>query len=349
MECLAGADNKFGPAVKCSNQFDFTLLFEQSFFQIAPSAVLLLILPLRTSQLLRQHVKTKRTGIHAVKQTAIAVLAVTQLALLVAWSILPQASKASIPGAVLSLLASVALLFLSNLEHSRSVRPSSLINLYMLFQLILDLPQARTLWMRSGSLAVPSIFSIGLAVKAVVLYVEARSKRRSLLAPYLAHAPESLVNLYDRTVLFWLNSLFLLGYKSIISFEKLYEIEADLSSEILEQDFWVIWSKRESFMALDNIQLTTYRIHHEQKASSVGHGQHFQNDTTLYGRSQALLEWSEVVAAFAHQPGYDMDRREHRSAKHECGAWPNRSRCLHLYRIGNYESALPKAARSIYH
>lgn len=90
IDCLLSADDAFGPAIRgCRNNFDFTLLFEQSFFQIAPCALLLLLLPLQASRLRQQNVKTSRSGFRTVKQAAITVYAATQLALLVTWSIVP--------------------------------------------------------------------------------------------------------------------------------------------------------------------------------------------------------------------------------------------------------------------
>ena len=246
MACPPSADNAFGPAVLgCRGNFDFSLLFEQSFFQIAPCALLLLFVPLRTSQLHRQNVKTLHTGLQSVKQGAIAILAGTQLALLVLWSITPiYRTRVSIPAAALSFLASLALLMLSSLEHTRSIRPSFIINTYILFSLLLEMPQCRTLWLRSGPRSVPSVFTAAIATKTFILYLEARSKRRSLFPPYRLYAPEALVSIYDRAVLWWLNPLFLQGYKSLLNFERLYKIDADLSSEKVESGFQQTWARR---------------------------------------------------------------------------------------------------------
>ena len=52
-------DNAFGPAISdCHGAFDFTLLFEQSILSIGPSALLLLLGPLRLYQLYGSTVKT---------------------------------------------------------------------------------------------------------------------------------------------------------------------------------------------------------------------------------------------------------------------------------------------------
>lgn len=247
MECPPGADNTFGP--QYCNHFDFTLLFEQSVFQIAPCALLLLLLPLRASQLQRQKIKTLRTSIKTVKQSAILVFAATQLALLVVWSVTPLfCTKASIPAAVLSFLASLALLYLSSIEHSRSARPSTIINAYIVFSILFDIPQARTLWLRLGWTAVPKIFTAGLAAKTIVFYLEALSKRRSLLLPYRLYTPEALANLYDRIVLWWLNPLFIKSYGNVVSIDGLFSIDNDLSSDRVERSFYHHWKNRERFL-----------------------------------------------------------------------------------------------------
>lgn len=131
MQCSADADNTFGP--QYCNEFDFTLLFEQTVFQIAPCALLMLTLPLRAFQLRRRKVKTSRDGAWAVKGIALAVLAATQLALLIAWSTIPTfRTKASIPAAILSFMAALSLLYLSSVEHMKSIRPSSTVGVYTL-------------------------------------------------------------------------------------------------------------------------------------------------------------------------------------------------------------------------
>lgn len=153
-------------------------------------------------------------------------------------------TRVSVPAAVASFLASLALLFLSSLEHSRSIRPSSLINTYVLLSLLLDIPQARTLWLRSGPRSVPGIFTAGVIAKVVIGYLEARSKKRSLFPQYRVHAPEALVSLYDRTTLWWLNPLFWLGYKSFLTVENLYTIDEDLGSEAVEERFASAWKEQ---------------------------------------------------------------------------------------------------------
>jgi ATP-binding cassette subfamily C (CFTR/MRP) protein 1 len=242
MKCSPISDNTIGPQY-CDN-FDFTLVFEQSFFQIAPCALLLLALPFRASQLRRQEVKCARSWAWLCKQTIISFLALSQCALLISWAISKNTSRTAVAAASLSFLACLGLLWLSSLEHTHSASPSDTISVFISISIILDVPQARTLWLRHRSdTAVAATFIACLAIKIVVLFLEARSKGPWLLPPYRFYAPEALANIFDRTVLWWLGPLFLLAHGKNIKFEDLYAIDDSLLSESLEYRFMQYWSR----------------------------------------------------------------------------------------------------------
>jgi len=218
MDCLPGSDDVFGPQVLGCRDFDFTLLFEQTILQVGSCAALLLSVIPRVLYLRTQPVKATGNTLTYFKLGAVTALACTQVAMLVVWSVNPVfRNRASIPATVVSLLASVALCFLSFVEDSRSVRPSSLINAYLLASIVLDLPQARTLWLRPIPTSLPGIFTTGVLAKAVSACLEACSKRQYLFAQYRSDAPEMLVSLYDRTMLWWLNPIFQLGFRNQIA------------------------------------------------------------------------------------------------------------------------------------
>lgn len=242
MECIPAADDIFGPQVHGCRNFDFTLLFEQAILQAVPSALLLLSVPPRIWFLRKQTSKSMRSNMTSLKLASVILLAGTQITMLSLWASAPgQRTPASLPAATVSTLGSLALILLSGLEDSRSIRPSTIINIYMLFSLLLDIPQARTLWLRPGPTSLPGVFSVGMAVKAISLCFEACTKKRFLFPPYRAIAPEMLVSLYDRTLLWWLNPTFLLGFKSRIAFEDLSSVDSGLSSQRLDRKFQAIW------------------------------------------------------------------------------------------------------------
>jgi ATP-binding cassette subfamily C (CFTR/MRP) protein 1 len=242
MKCSPISDNAFGP--QYCDSFDFTLLFEQSFFQITPCAILLLALPFRAFRLRRQEARCARSWTHLCKQAIISLLALSQCALLISWALSKNTSRTAVAAGSLSFLACLGLLWLSSLEHTRSASPSDLISVFTLISIILDVPQARTLWLRHRSdTAVAAIFTACLAIKIAILFLEARSKGPWLLPPYRAYAPEALANIFDRTVLWWLGPLFLLAYRKNIRFEDLYAIDDSLLSESVEHRFMRYWSR----------------------------------------------------------------------------------------------------------
>lgn len=56
--CPPGADNLLGPRVETAcRPFDFTLLFEDTFFTVIPAVTFLLLLPLQLRQLLKAQTK----------------------------------------------------------------------------------------------------------------------------------------------------------------------------------------------------------------------------------------------------------------------------------------------------
>ena len=244
MNCSSSSDDVFGP--EYCEKFDFTLVFEQSFFQIAPCALLLLVLPFRASHLRRQEVKCVRSWVRFCKQAIISFLALGQCSLLVIWVLSKDASPTAVAAAAtsLSFLACLGLLWLSSLEHTRSASPSDTIIIFILISILLDIPQARTLWLRHRSdAAVAATFTACLAIKVVILFLEARSKVPWLLSPYRTYARETLANIFDRTVLWWLGPLFLLAYQQNLRFEDLYAIDHSLLSESLEHRFMHHWSR----------------------------------------------------------------------------------------------------------
>jgi ATP-binding cassette subfamily C (CFTR/MRP) protein 1 len=86
-------------------------------------------------------------------------------------------TNATVPAAVLSFIAAIAILLLSRLEHSRSVQPS-LLNIYLLASLVFDAVQNRTLYLRHDTTPLLCLLTIAIDLKGLLLLLEASSKRR---------------------------------------------------------------------------------------------------------------------------------------------------------------------------
>ena len=123
----------------------------------------------------------------------------------------------------------------------RSVRPSPIINAYLLLTLPLDFAQVRTLWIRGSYSSIATVFSCIASIKTVLLISEAVEKRRILLPPWKNYSPESTSGLYSRGVFWWLNPLFLLGYKEVLSNDTLLAIDEKLMSKPVQSRFQREW------------------------------------------------------------------------------------------------------------
>ncbi|KAF4965252.1 hypothetical protein FSARC_6931 [Fusarium sarcochroum] len=257
-QCDFEADNVFGPrVVACRDGFDFTLLFEQSVLSIGPSAVALIASAGYMVHLLRQDVKTKpdaKWRFRAAKQIPIVLFVATQLVLVVLWaSPSNHPSRASLPAAVLSLITGLALAALSYLEHTRSVRPSTILNLYLAGSVLLDVAQCRTLWLRQDNGAIAAVFTTGLVSKVAMLGAEMTEKRKILKPPYSLYSPEAISGVLNRSVFWWINALLWRGSSSRLGLNDLFDLDVELFTEHIEPKFrrtWASISKQSSHSLL---------------------------------------------------------------------------------------------------
>lgn len=246
--CTLHADNVFGPVVAspCRHGFDFTLLFEQSILSIAPSSIFLLLVPLRLFWLYRSSITTlPHYSVYTGKALAISLLAGLQLTLLILWTTNPTIrTLTSVPSAILSLVGALAIYPLSYLEHTRSVRPSTLLEVYLIASLLLNIPQARTLFLRHNDISIAAVFAASIGAMLLLWILEARNKTKHLKYPYKEYPPEATRGVWNRTFFWWLNSLFVRGFKRILSLEDLYQTPPSLSSERLRDEMQAVWDQR---------------------------------------------------------------------------------------------------------
>lgn len=153
-------------------------------------------------------------------------------------------TRASLAAAILALIATLGLCILSYVEHSKNIRPSSIINAYLLLTVPFDAAQLRTRWLRGDNLAGNGVASSILAVKLFVLVSEATEKTRILFTPYADGSPENTSGLYSRGLFWWLNPLFRLGFRNVVNDDDLFAADGDLLSASLEIRFNKHWADR---------------------------------------------------------------------------------------------------------
>lgn len=156
-----------------------------------------------------------------------------------------------VAASALKLVSALAMITLSVVDHSRSPRPSVLLNSYLFLTLLLDAAQARTLFLQSSSddggnqkpeLTYSTIFAAGMALKAGILLLEAQRKSRWVSWPdegdnEKEHSPEETSGIFSLGVFFWLNRLFVAGYSKVMAIDDLYPLDRSLSGRQLHDDF----------------------------------------------------------------------------------------------------------------
>lgn len=151
-------------------------------------------------------------------------------------------TRATIAASALTLLDALGLCLLSHSEHIRSVRPSAIINTYLLLTLPFDIARARTLWLSNSTASIAAVFTSTLGVKVMILIAEAIEKRGILIDRYKNSSPEVTSGIYSRSFFWWLNTLMTTGFRRVIQNEDLYPIDEEMSSAFLQEHGERAWS-----------------------------------------------------------------------------------------------------------
>lgn len=176
-------------------------------------------------------------------QLLVLCFAVVQLCLLTLLRRRPSLREpVSIVAATLSFCNAVAFSALSYLEHSKSLRPSALLNTYLFFSLLFDVVRARILWLRGDDISFSALFTASLAMKAIMLILE--SWRKSPLGEMRNKSPEESAGIFALSLFLWLNRLVIHGFRKLLLMEDLYPMAEKMSAESLHHEFWAKWTSQ---------------------------------------------------------------------------------------------------------
>ncbi|KAK0715060.1 P-loop containing nucleoside triphosphate hydrolase protein [Lasiosphaeris hirsuta] len=257
-----GQDGLFGPQLPGS--FDFTLAFEHSIFSIIPSALFLVACVARIQILLRKRSRVvifRHGNLYWSKTALVILLSSLQIALLVQWSLqvtTPTNRALAIAASVLSVAAALTLGVLTDLNQRTAVEPSLLAGGYLFLSVLLDLPQARSLWRRQGLVPLAAVFIVSIATKGALLLLEELPKLPADNPLRKEAGPESNSGVINRSVFWWLNAFLLRGYRNLIGLGDLSTIPSKFDSQRLLNQIEPHWEKssREKKYAL---LFTTFR------------------------------------------------------------------------------------------
>jgi hypothetical protein len=135
------------------------------------------------------------------------------------------------------------ILGLSYAEDRKSAGPSTLLNVYLLFSTLFDATQVRTLWLTNRT-NVAVVQSAGIAIKIIMLCLEAQPKTSYLKQHYKDYPPEATSGILNLSFVWWLNRLFVAGFRKLMTTQDLFDIDHALKSEILAKRIQEAWDKR---------------------------------------------------------------------------------------------------------
>lgn len=246
LQCGFAADTKFGPSVpSCRREFDFTILFEEVVLMIIPACTFIVLACASLLSLLQTRTLLRYGRLYSLKLFSAAALVIVQIAVLAVQTRLAKKTAASIPSAVVSLIATIFIPMVSHIEHLKSLRPSTLLVSFLSLTCLFEATRTRTYWL-SGEVALAATLSMALGIRLIVLYFEALSKKGLLLARDEKVAMELVAGPISRTVFHWLNGLMTSGYRGVLQPEDLGPIDDRLLTARLRPKFRRIGSRYEA-------------------------------------------------------------------------------------------------------
>jgi ATP-binding cassette subfamily C (CFTR/MRP) protein 1 len=150
------------------------------------------------------------------------------------------------PSAIFSLIGAILFCVLSYLEHMRTIRPSFLLNTYLLFTVAFDVVRSRSYSLNADLDTIASVFSSRAGVKLVLAVLEALPKRRLLLPEFQECPPEAASGIYKRSLFWWLNGLFKTGYSGVLKVDDLFMLDKHLQSDHLHRLLTKSWTQCKS-------------------------------------------------------------------------------------------------------
>ncbi|ETS74012.1 hypothetical protein PFICI_13878 [Pestalotiopsis fici W106-1] len=232
-------DQSLGPSVQhCRDGFDFTIKFELVFFSILPASIFVAVALARIACLFSKQAIIGGAILQSAKLVSACAWAALQLALLALSGTREGRFKSFfVSSSAVSLAAALCMIAASYLEHSRSPRPSIVLNAYLALSVLLDVAQTRTLWLAStgrDERLFTTIFTAALGVKFLLAVLETRQKTKWIRWNEKEHSPEETSGLFELGAFAWLNRLFSTGYRKTLTLDELFPLDKNVASEPLQ-------------------------------------------------------------------------------------------------------------------
>lgn len=148
-------------------------------------------------------------------------------------------SSATVAAFSFELVITVCLAVLSLLQHCRSRRPSSIVQIFLSITVLLETVRLRTVWLVAGGDGVAGVQTAAFITKLLLLAVESSNKAAHLVSKgdrtAVNRRPEESAGFFSRALLLWLNPLLHRGYRETLLADHLYELDGELASKDLTE------------------------------------------------------------------------------------------------------------------
>jgi hypothetical protein len=85
------------------------------------------------------------------------------------------------------------------------------------------------------------LYSVSIGLKLIWFYLESRTKQEHFINRTIEYGAEEIRGLYSRSFFWWINQLFVLGFKKNLSVDSLPHLDQALSSDKVHHAVKELW------------------------------------------------------------------------------------------------------------
>ena len=156
-------------------------------------------------------------------------------------------TKLSIASASVEFVASLVIVILSRLEHMKAVRPSHLLQFFLLVLPLCHATRLRTLLLMQYSTSLETFASIHTFLSGFLLMLESIDKRALFNSQDDRRlSPEETVGLFEKRLFWYLNEFCQKGYRKVLKPKDLIDVDTDLASKHRDTVFRNVWIEQDT-------------------------------------------------------------------------------------------------------
>lgn len=236
-------DDSFGP--RLFGHFDFTLLFEHTMFYIIPSSIMIFATPFYIHKIFRGTPIVRSGQLLWFKLAFAAALIGLQVANAVLWSESPLESQLARATAILSSIGAVCISILIYAGHVYYLQPLPFLGFFLTVTMLFDIVTTMTYFNRTSLDTIARLHIPMPVIKLALICLEEFSKRSLIRSEALRSTlgQESMAGFWNRSLLVWVNSFLLFGFRQDITQKSLPNLGPQFESESLYRDFQPHWER----------------------------------------------------------------------------------------------------------